>query len=95
MSHLEPHTLAADEKPATQCYVEVPSPVQEFAYGGDDKLPPPPTLTPEEEKRLWRKIDMRFMPIVTLLYLFSFLDRANIGEFRLPFALVILLIVHT
>ncbi|KAI0767797.1 MFS general substrate transporter [Fomes fomentarius] len=83
MSHLETHTLAADEKPTTQCYVEVPSPVQEFAYGGDDELPPPPILTPEEERRLWRKIDMRFMPIVTLLYLCSFLDRANIGNAKL------------
>ena len=35
----------------------------------------PPALTPEEETRAWRKVDIRLMPIVALLYLFSFLDR--------------------
>jgi len=35
----------------------------------------PPTLTPEEEAKAWRKIDIRLMPILALLYLFSFLDR--------------------
>ncbi len=51
-------------------------------YGGEDKLPPPPDLTAGEERRLWRKIDMRFMPTMTMLYLVSFLDRSNIGESR-------------
>ena len=53
---------------------------EKFAYGGDDTLPPPPTLSAEEERRLWRKVDMRLMPILTLMYLCSFLDRGNIGE---------------
>jgi hypothetical protein len=35
----------------------------------------PPTLTPEEEKRLYRKIDIRLMPMLTAMYLVSFLDR--------------------
>ena len=51
-----------------------------LAYGGDDTLPPPPELTPEQEKKLWRKIDLQLMPILTLMYLCSFLDRGNIGE---------------
>ncbi|KAI0634507.1 MFS general substrate transporter [Trametes polyzona] len=34
-------------------------------------------LTAEEEKRLWRKVDMRLIPISTLLYLMSYLDRGN------------------
>jgi hypothetical protein len=34
-----------------------------------------PVLTAEEEQRLWRKIDMRLMPILSLMYLMSFLDR--------------------
>ncbi|RPD60540.1 MFS general substrate transporter [Lentinus tigrinus ALCF2SS1-7] len=55
----------------------------DLAYGGEDTLPPPPTLTAEEEKRLWRKIDMRLMPILTLMYLCSFLDRGNIGNAKL------------
>lgn len=44
-------------------------------FGNDSKLPAPPRLTAEEEKRLWRKIDLRLMPILSLMYLFSFLDR--------------------
>ncbi|KAI0696757.1 MFS general substrate transporter [Cerioporus squamosus] len=42
-----------------------------------------PTLSPAQERALWRKIDLRFMPIVTLLYLCSFLDRSNIGNAKL------------
>ncbi|CRL31114.1 Sucrose/H+ symporter, plant [Penicillium camemberti] len=42
--------------------------------------------TPHEEqieKTLVRKIDLHILPIVVLLYLFSFLDRVNIGNARL------------
>ena len=38
---------------------------------------PPLVLTPAEEKRLYRKIDWRLMPILTLLQLSSFLDRCT------------------
>ena len=51
-------------------------------FGGDSKLPPPPKLTPEQEKKLYHKVDLWLMPILTLMYLFSFLDRGNIGGFR-------------
>lgn len=44
-------------------------------FGGELSLPPPPTLTPEQERKLWRKVDLRLMPILALMYLFSFLDR--------------------
>lgn len=46
-------------------------------YGGDTSLPPPPKLTPEQEKKLYRKVDLWLMPILTLMYLFSFLDRGK------------------
>ncbi|EKV10020.1 MFS transporter, putative [Penicillium digitatum] len=43
-----------------------------------------PTLDEEKiEKSLIRKIDLHILPIVVLLYLFSFLDRVNIGNARL------------
>lgn len=42
-----------------------------------------PVLTPEQEKKLWRKIDMRIMPILSLMYLLAFLDRSNIGNAKL------------
>ncbi|KAI8996646.1 MFS general substrate transporter [Trametes punicea] len=48
-----------------------------------DVLPPAPVLTAEEERRLWRKIDMRLIPIATVLYLVSYLDRGNIGNAKL------------
>ena len=35
--------------------------------------------TPEEEKAITRKIDLHLVPLVTLLYLLCFIDRANIG----------------
>jgi len=35
----------------------------------------PPTLTAEEERRLWRKIDLRLLPILAIMYLLSFMDR--------------------
>lgn len=46
-------------------------------FGGDSSLPPPPNLSPEEEKRLWRKVDRRLMPILAIMYLMSFLDRGK------------------
>ncbi|KAF9230451.1 MFS general substrate transporter [Melanogaster broomeanus] len=42
-----------------------------------------PALTAEQEVKLWRKIDLRLLPIITLMYLFSFMDRGNIGNAKL------------
>nr|GAT49245.1 predicted protein [Mycena chlorophos] len=44
-------------------------------FGGESTLPPPPTFSPEEERRLWAKVDLRLMPILSIMYLFSFMDR--------------------
>ncbi|KAJ7723566.1 MFS general substrate transporter [Mycena metata] len=55
----------------------------ELDFGGDSLLPPPPTLDDEQERKLWRKVDLRLMPILSLMYLLSFLDRGNIGNARL------------
>jgi len=35
------------------------------------------------ERRLVRKLDMRLLPVLTMLYLLSFLDRSNIGNAKL------------
>ncbi|KAF5008488.1 hypothetical protein FDECE_5247 [Fusarium decemcellulare] len=35
----------------------------------------------DRKKRAVRKVDVRLIPLLTLLYLFSFIDRANIGKF--------------
>jgi sugar phosphate permease len=37
-------------------------------------------FTAEEEKALLRKVDMRLIPSVFLMYLLSYLDRSNIGN---------------
>ncbi|KAF7305754.1 hypothetical protein HMN09_00729000 [Mycena chlorophos] len=52
-------------------------------FGGESTLPPPPTFSPEEERRLWAKVDLRLMPILSIMYLFSFMDRGNIGNAKL------------
>ncbi|KAK6366244.1 hypothetical protein LTS17_010750 [Exophiala oligosperma] len=39
--------------------------------------------TEEDETRIRRKIDRRIVPLVTVLYLLCFLDRANIGNARI------------
>ncbi|KAJ7091872.1 MFS general substrate transporter [Mycena belliarum] len=56
---------------------------EELDFAGDSTLPPPPTLSTEEERLLWWKVDLRLMPILSLMYLVSFLDRGNIGNARL------------
>lgn len=40
-------------------------------------------FSPTETKELLRKIDWALLPLLSLLYLLSFLDRANIGNARL------------
>lgn len=37
---------------------------------------------PVLEKRIWRKFDLYFVPIVTMFYLLAFLDRTSIGNAR-------------
>ncbi|EON67437.1 hypothetical protein W97_06691 [Coniosporium apollinis CBS 100218] len=60
-----------------------------FHLHGDEVVPvksyaePEPEWTPEEEKAVRRKLDYRIVPVVTLLYLLCFIDRANIGNARI------------
>ncbi|KZT63324.1 MFS general substrate transporter [Daedalea quercina L-15889] len=37
----------------------------------------PSTLTTEQEKKMWRKVDMRILPILTVMYLCAFMDKGN------------------
>lgn len=41
------------------------------------------TFSPAQEKKLLRKMDLRIMPILSILYLFAFLDRGNIGNAKI------------
>ncbi|KAI0767792.1 MFS general substrate transporter [Fomes fomentarius] len=74
------HTQTIGEDPEKEDAIEA---LIEEAHSPEDSLPLPPVYTAEQEARLWRKIDIRFMPIVTLMYLCSFLDRGNIGNAKL------------
>lgn len=40
---------------------------------------PPPCVVfdPKQESRLWRKVDLRLMPMIALMYLFCFMDRGK------------------
>ena len=48
-------------------------------FGGASSLPPPPDLTLDQQRRLYRKIDYRLMPMLTLMYLASSLDRSKLS----------------
>ena len=46
-------------------------------FAGDSTLPPPPNLKPEQERRLWRKIDFRLIPMLSAMYLMAYMDRGT------------------
>jgi len=41
------------------------------------------TFPPDLRKKMVRKIDVRLVPVLALLYLFSHIDRANIGNAKI------------
>ncbi|KAF2100891.1 putative MFS nicotinic acid transporter Tna1 [Rhizodiscina lignyota] len=49
----------------------------------DDLRGPPVQFTKEEEKKILRRIDIRLIPLLSILYLISFLDRGNVGNARI------------
>ncbi|KAK4950374.1 hypothetical protein LTR10_011355 [Elasticomyces elasticus] len=40
-------------------------------------------LSPEEGRRILHKIDVRLVPVLSLLYLVAFIDRSNIGNAKI------------
>lgn len=44
------------------------------------------SFSDEQKKVVLRKIDMRLVPMLLVLYLISFIDRANIGMLLLDFS---------
>lgn len=49
----------------------------------DEKPNSPEDQVNINEKALLRKLDLRLLPPLTILYLLSFLDRSNVGNARL------------
>lgn len=41
------------------------------------------SFSDERRKAMYRKIDWRLVPMLSLLYLFAYLDRANIGNAKI------------
>ncbi|KAH7921920.1 MFS general substrate transporter [Leucogyrophana mollusca] len=52
-----------------------------------EKRPDSPSIIedhdPSEDRRIRRKVDLRLLPVLTILYLLSFLDRSNIGNAKI------------
>ncbi|KAI0356828.1 MFS general substrate transporter [Trametes cingulata] len=85
MTDLASHSPSASiEKGGIEAIIEeTPSEDGGPIYAAGSNLPPPPVLSVEEEKRLWRKIDMRILPIFTVMYFVASLVRSNIGNAKL------------
>ncbi|KAF2649206.1 MFS general substrate transporter [Lophiostoma macrostomum CBS 122681] len=49
----------------------------------DQEVAPEFTWTPEEEKKLVRKIDLYLLPCIWFMYLLSYMDRTNIGNAKI------------
>lgn len=64
-------------------HVEHPIDSKGVAVQGAMVKQPDYHLTPEEEAKLYRKLDYHLLPMLGILYLLSFMDRGNIGNARL------------
>ncbi|RDX52245.1 MFS general substrate transporter [Lentinus brumalis] len=80
MSAEEPVRTSSDEKASIDGATGVPVIRNNDGHGAALQTV---VLTRKEQKQLWRKVDLRLMPIVMVMYLCSFLDRANIGNAKL------------
>jgi hypothetical protein len=45
-----------------------------------------PEYSSEVEKKLLRRIDLRIMPLVVIIYIFSYLDRNSVSEATSPYS---------
>jgi hypothetical protein len=47
---------------------------------GSDHIPPVPEYTEKEKSRILRKIDLRLVVVVGIMYCVSLMDRTNLGN---------------
>lgn len=71
------------EKPTTSMLEQRTSTPVESAVDQKPDRVVPAAIDKETEKRLLRKMDIRLIPMLTLLYLLAFLDRGNIGNAKI------------
>lgn len=55
--------------------------------GGDEHGHEDGPIDPEAEKKMVWKCDLHVLPSITVLYFLAFMDRTNIGKFKLPYHL--------
>jgi hypothetical protein len=68
------HTALHDiEKPADMEQVELK---KEFIYETDPRVT---AFSPEEQKRIYRRVDIRLVATLGCMYMISLLDRTNLG----------------
>ncbi|KAF8458761.1 MFS general substrate transporter [Gautieria morchelliformis] len=70
----DPHSL--EKAPTESVYIDT----VEFDREGGLPPAPPLELTLDQERKLYRKIDLRLMPILILMYIVSAMDAVNIGN---------------
>ena len=64
--------------------------IEEVVSKGDDDVYRPEVVTRSvNERRLFRKVDVRLVPLLALFYLANTLDRGAIGNARVCFKAVI------
>lgn len=51
--------------------------------GETPSLDPLASFTATERRSAWRKVDLHVLPVAVLLYVASYIDRANIGNARI------------
>ncbi|PPQ95882.1 hypothetical protein CVT26_015574 [Gymnopilus dilepis] len=61
---------------------EDPEKINHDSQSSRESPSPAPVVDPALDKRVWRKLDLFILPVVTMFYLLSFLDRSNIGNAR-------------
>ena len=71
------------EKPSSSAFENV---AESSLEAVDEKRPHedvPPTYSVEMENRILRKMDLRIIPMLAVLYLLAFLDRGNVGNAKI------------
>jgi hypothetical protein len=57
--------------------VDVELAVLETTVNNGTTLLSPPELTPAQESKLWRKMDLRLLPILAFIFLMAYMDRGD------------------
>ncbi len=72
--------MASKFSPAAIVEKVIPSVDCAVSSGSDDS---PEPIDPSAEKRLLWKLDLHVLPMISVLYMLSFIDRINIGNARI------------